>query len=48
MVLLFYTSYISVDFAHHKKVGTKVGKGAIYINSQSHSTIWFFNSCRAE
>ena len=29
MVLLFYTTYISVDFAHHKIFRAKVGKGGI-------------------
>ena len=29
MVLLFYTTYISVDLAHHKIFRAKVGKGGI-------------------
>ena len=29
MVLLFYTTYISVDLAHHEKFRAKVGKGDI-------------------
>ena len=34
MVLLFYTTYISVDLAHHKIFCAKVGKGGI-IRSRS-------------
>ena len=35
MVLLFYTTYISVDIAHHELFHAKVGKGGItiYISS---------------
>ena len=29
MVLLFYTTYISVDLAHHEIFRSKVGKGVI-------------------
>ena len=29
MVLLFYTTYISVDLAHHEIFCVKVGKGGI-------------------
>ena len=29
MVSLFYTTYISVDIAHHKLFRPKVGKGGI-------------------
>ena len=29
MVLLFYTTYISVDFAHHEIFCAKVGQGDI-------------------
>ena len=29
MVLLFYTTYISVDLAHHEIFPAKVGKGGI-------------------
>ena len=29
IVLLFYTTYISVDLAHHKIFRAKVGKGGI-------------------
>ena len=29
MELLFYTTYISVDLAHHKIFHAKVGKGGI-------------------
>ena len=29
MVLLFYSTYISVDLAHHKIFRVKVGKGGI-------------------
>ena len=29
MVLLFYTTYISVDLAHHEIFHAKVGKGGI-------------------
>ena len=29
MVLLFYTTYISVDFTHHEILRAKVGKGGI-------------------
>ena len=34
MVLLFYTTYISVDLAHHEIFGAKVGKGGICYNSK--------------
>ena len=29
MVYLFYTTYISIDLAHHKMFPAKVGKGGI-------------------
>ena len=29
MVFLFYTTYISVDLAHHEMFHAKVGKGGI-------------------
>ena len=29
MILLFYTTYISVDLAHHEIFGAEVGKGGI-------------------
>ena len=29
MVYLFYTTYISVDLAHHEIVRAKVGKGVL-------------------
>ena len=32
MVLLFYTTYISVDLAHHEIFRAKVGKGGITCN----------------
>ena len=32
MVLLFYTTYISVDLAHHMIFHAQVGKGGIKIN----------------
>ena len=31
MVYLFYTTYISVDLAHHKIFRAKVGKGGIIL-----------------
>ena len=31
LVLLFYTTYISVDLAHHEIFRTKVGKGGINV-----------------
>ena len=31
MVLLFYTTVISVDLAHHDIFGAKVGKGSINV-----------------
>ena len=41
MVLLFHTTYISVDLAHHKTFRAKVGKGGIMrvyvpVNSYGH------------
>ena len=40
MVLLFYTTYISVDLAHHKIFRAKVGKGGInLINLGSETCI---------
>ena len=35
MVYLFYTTYISVDLAHHELFLAKVGKGGIKPNVQS-------------
>ena len=35
MVLLFYTSYISVDLAHHEIFHAKVGKGGINYHKTS-------------
>ena len=32
MVLLFYTTYISVDLAHHGIFRAKVGKGGIKVH----------------
>ena len=32
MVYLVYTTYISVDLAHHEIFGAKVGKGGIIWN----------------
>ena len=32
MVLLFYTTYISVDLAHHEIFRAKVGKGGIKVD----------------
>ena len=34
MVLLFYTTYISVDLAHHKIFFAKAGKGGINMSMQ--------------
>ena len=34
MVLLFYTTYISVDFAHHEIFRAEVGKGGIKKKTQ--------------
>ena len=31
MVKLFYTTYITVDLAHHEIFRAKVGKGGIYL-----------------
>ena len=31
MLEIFYTTYISVDLAHHEIFGAKVGKGGIMI-----------------
>ena len=33
LVLLFYTTYISIDLAHHEIIRAKVGKGGINIAS---------------
>ena len=33
MVQLFYTTYISVDLAHHEIFHAKVGKGGIKVDS---------------
>ena len=37
MVQLFYTTYISVDLAHHNIFGVKVGKGGIKYCSMRRS-----------
>ena len=37
MVYLFYTTYISVDLAHHEIFHAKVGKGGIMLNT---SRLW--------
>ena len=37
MVLLFYTTYISVDLAHHEIFHAKVGKGGINDTKQANS-----------
>ena len=37
MVLLFYTTYISVDLAHHKIFHAKAGKGGI--NGTAHKNL---------
>ena len=34
MVLLFYTTYISVDLAHHEIFRAKAGKGGIKYDKQ--------------
>ena len=34
MVLLFYSTYISVDIAHHEIFCAKVGKGGIKVQNQ--------------
>ena len=39
MVLLFYTTYISVDLAHHEIFHAKVGKGGINDTKQANSYI---------
>ena len=41
MVLLFYTTYISVDLAHHEIFCAKVGKGGINI----HMFLKHLHSC---
>ena len=42
MVLLFYTTYISVDLAHHEIFCAKVGKGGIMsLNCFEMLTSWF-------
>ena len=41
MILLFYTTYISVDLAQHEIYRAKVGKGGI-----RYKNAWFFRpSC---
>ena len=39
MVILFYTTYISVDLAHHEIVHAKVGEGGIKIEQFYHFII---------
>ena len=42
MALLFYTTYISVDFTHHEILRAKVGKGgiiAVILHTQLQSEI---------
>ena len=41
MVLLFYTTYISVDLAHHEIFCAKVGKGGINFVI-SYSALYMF------
>ena len=36
MVYLFYTTYISVDLAHHEILRAKVGKGGISTSRTLH------------
>ena len=36
MVLLFYTTFISIDLAHHETFYAKVGKGGINDSKLSH------------
>ena len=38
MVKLFYTTYISVDLAHHEIFRAKVGKGGINIRNALNSS----------
>ena len=38
MVLLFYTTYISVDIAQYEIFSAKVDMGAISINTCTHCT----------
>ena len=45
MIHLFYTTYISVDFAHFEIVPAKVGKGGIKVHNQklffqTKHTLW--------
>ena len=35
LVCLFYTTYISVDLAHHEIFRVKVGKGGINVNTNN-------------
>ena len=43
MVLLFYTTYISVDLAHHEIFHAKAGKGSIMSVLQSlHAVVKAF------
>ena len=54
MVYLFYTTYISVDLAHHKIFPAQVSKGGIKLPFNSNDRIltklqWFLStviSCR--
>ena len=43
MVYLFYTTYISVDLAHHEIFHAKVGKGGIicFISSLASKLVYF-------
>ena len=47
MVLLFYTTYISVDLACHEIFRAKVGKGGIKFTIQCLITALSFATCRA-
>ena len=40
MVKLFYTTYISVDLAHHDIFRTKVGKGGIMADMRPGLAPW--------
>ena len=41
MVKLFYTTYITVDLAHHEIFRAKVGKGGIYLFAHFLLTVLF-------
>ena len=44
MVLLFHTTFISVDLAHHELFRAKVGKGGISINTEILESVTHFRS----